>query len=436
MNKAFDNYSENFVEMGDFLNRLVERENNTVRPDGITGNQVNFLTIEQSKKYYKTDDALAGRLGIDIELLEDTKANTNIIVAINKQPYALGNSAWVSLRNRMAIYGGGFDLLGSELQAQVLNKRFSQIDKEVQCIIVDQKIRAIMSEEYAVVPTADLVKSIVDSIEERFETYNMVSGYIDHNISRCKILLPELKDELQTIYNLPDEYIPGIIIETSDTGFSANKIGTYWKTKLGSFINSNEYIYIQHKGNASLDKILDEIPNLFLKYQNTLKKFAKLLTIKLVSPVEVLDRVIKRVGMNAQLAVDLMETFETNLENNEDMTVFEVFAETCSQCNVTGPVITEFPDSYKNSLMVTSLKVLRKACKHLDVKKKITKQLIENFELNYADADVITAYDICREIFAAPTYAEDSQKTIVEEKVGKAINLNYQTLIDEEEDDN
>lgn len=365
--REFDSFNSTFDCVDDFLSFLREREQNTERHE-LPAKEVRFMTIEQGLRYYKTEQNLANRLGVSVELLEETKSNTDILVVFRRNAYLLGSSAWVSLKNRMNIYGSGYDQLSAELQTAVLNYRFAQIgDKTVKVIIVDKKVRAIMSDEYAVVPTAELFEAVLERTASRFGGYELVASYADHNIARCKIIIPAVKDTLNQIYNLPDEYIPGIIIETSDTGFSANKIGPYWQVGKASFINAKEYIYMPHIGKINLNTVLDELPNVFLKYQNTLKKFAALMQIELSMPV----------------------------------------------------------------------KVLKKACKKIELPRKLTRQLVEQFELNLSTRGgaIVTAYDVCREILFAPQLVDGQQKTIIEEKVGKAINLNYVAL-DEEDDDN
>lgn len=369
MKKGLDNFQMQFNNIEEFMGFLKEREQNTHRIK-VAAENLRFLTIGQAKRWYKTDEALAERLGVDTELIKDTENNTNMIVVINngreKKPYLLGKSAWISIKNRIEIYGKGFDMLPPEEKVRDINTRFVQLGKEiVKVIIVDDKIRAIMSQLYAVVVTSDLFDAVLQFSKNRFENYEMIESYVDHNISRCKILFTELKEELAEIYGLRDSFVPGIVVETSDTGYSANKIGAYWQTSKGaSFINSNEYIYMKHKGKVSLDDILDELPNLFIRYQNTLKKFAKLLTIEISKPIT----------------------------------------------------------------------VLKKACKHIGLGKKHTKLLVEDFEekLSVIDPEKVTAYDLCKQILTLPSFVEESQKTDVQERVGKAININYIKIQEDE----
>jgi len=369
--KGLDSFQISFNNTEEFLEFLEKREVYTGRIS-VPAKNLKFYTLEQVKKWYKTSEELAERLGIDVELVKDTENNTKMVVVIengHKDPYLLGSSSWVSIKNRIDIYGKGFDMLGPEEQVRDINVRMSQLgDEEVQVIIVYDKIRAIMSRMYAVVIAADFFKSVLDYSRERFDSFELVEAYADHNVTRCKILFTELREELAEIYKLPDEYIPGLVIQTSDTGFSANRIGAYWQSSSrGSFINSNEYINVKHKGEVTLEDILEELPNLFIKYQNTLKKFANLLTIEISQPV----------------------------------------------------------------------KVLKKACRHIGVAKKHTKMLVEELEreLSTAGITTTTAYDICRKILSLPNYVTDStQKTDLQEKVGRAVNINY-TKLEEEEDE-
>lgn len=371
MKKEYDGYYAWFYgeELSKFKDFYEAREKNTRRIK-IPAEDLRFLTVGQAKKWYKTDQELASRLGVEEDLVKDTEANLDMIVVLKEKgervPYLVGHSSWISIKNRIDIYGKGFDMLGSEEQVRDINRRFSQLgDEEVQVIIADDKVRAIMSRMYAVIPTADLFNFVLDYSWNRFDGFELVEAYVDHNITSCKILFTNLKEELTEIYKLPDKYIPGLIIQTSDTGFSANKIGPYWRSDSGnSFIDQNEYIYIKHKGDVSLDDILDELPNLFLKYQNTLKRFAELLTIEIQHPIT----------------------------------------------------------------------VLKKVCKHIGIAKKHSKILVELLErdLDESTAPYITAYDVCKKILELPEYIEREHRVDIQEKVGKAININYEKFDREE----
>lgn len=364
--KGFDNFGKTFNNICDFFTFLAEREKATTRLE-VKANELNFVSVDHALRFYKTVPELAKRLGVAEELVKDTIECTNLIVVINKEPYLLGTSSWISIKNRMDIYGTGFDKLDAETKAHVMRKRFAQLGEDkVKVIIVENKIRAIMSDEYAVIPASEVFMSIVEEAENRFENYELREALADHLRTRLVISFPELQNEINELYQLPDKYTPGLIIETSDVGYSANKVGSYWLLPDGTgFINTNEYIYVPHIGKASLNKVLKELPNLFLKYQNTLKKFAQLITVEIPAPVT----------------------------------------------------------------------VLKKACKHIGIPKKYIARLVEQFELNYQNVPKVTAYDICREIFSVPAMVGENRRQEMEEVVGKAINLNYAKLMEDDDEE-
>lgn len=324
--RSLDAFEVEFKEANAFLAFLKERENKTERFEENSSN-FNFVSIAHSLqiKKYGSEVALANRLNVPLKLVEDTKDGTNIIVAINREPYLLGESAWNSLKNRIGIYGDGFDKLVPETKAYVLKERFSQECKPVKVIVCENKIRAVMSSEYAVVPAYFLFQEVLNKVVERFDDYQVVAAMANHNVARIKIILPSVKDDINSLYNLPDEYIPGLIIETSDTGYSANKIGSFWLANgRGSFITQNEYIYLPHVGNVKIDDILDQLPNLFLKFQNTLKKFAGLMQIEIQYPTRTLKNACKKLKIPKKYTKLIVEQFEANLPQGATVTAYDI----------------------------------------------------------------------------------------------------------------
>ncbi len=363
--EEFDGFFRGFGDELSFLNFLNEWELNTSRHE-IPPTYLKFSSINKYCESYGKDQLVTVLKDVNEEVVDDTQENTDLIVFVGGEPYLVGSSAWISMKGRIDIYGKGLDRIGSELQAEVLNKRFLQLKKPVKAIIANKKVRAIMSSLYKVVPAQDLFNNVLERSVERFGDFEFVNGYADHYTVRCKILFPGLEKDINNAYNLPHHYTPGLVIITSDTGYSSHKIGAFWKTNIGSFINSSEYLEFKHMGGNTLDKIADELPNLFLKYQNVVRKFADMMDIEIDMPVN----------------------------------------------------------------------VLKKAYKHLKIPKKYINQSVSSFETYVASvSSPITAYDICRKIMQITTLADtDTKKTALEEKVGKAINLNYAKLDNDDDE--
>lgn len=356
-----DNYSVVTTNKQDFLSLLNKREEETKRTrlpaKGIKFFSVGDTVRKNSKTLSSVPDAI----------LNDTRNNTDIVARWGKgksKGYVpMGTSAWISVKGRIDIYGNGFTQLKSGLQSTVLNKRFADIgDREVQVVTVAGKVRAIMSDEYAVIPASDFFTAVLQHVEQKYSTGKTIHASIDHNVSRLKIVFPEIADTLALAYNLPHKYTPGLIIETSDTGFCANRVCGFWQSGNASFITESNKVELIHIGGATIDKIIEQLPNIFIRYQNTVKKFAALMLQKIDSP----------------------------------------------------------------------LHVLKGACKELKLPRKASKAILEQFNLTYT-GQPFTAYDIVREILAAPSLVElnQHQRIALEEKVEKAINLNFEKLQNE-----
>lgn len=359
MKRGNDNFRVKFErnESSTFIGELDRRENNTNRLT-VKASEIQFSTIEEAKRWY--GPMFLERLGVEEHLVEDTEKQLNMIANIGDQPYLVGESTWISIKNRVDIYGKGFDLLPPEEQVRDINKVLSLFpNMEMQVICVDSKIRAMMSKEYAVIKQNELFNEIMVASIERFDDLTFINGIIDYNTTRCKIIFEELKDELSGLYGLKDSFVPGLFIESSDTGHSGNKVGAFWMNDRGhSFINSSEYIYMKHRGKNNLEKLLNKLPEIFLKYQDVLQKFAEMLTIEIAQPMS----------------------------------------------------------------------VLRKACRDLKIPKREAELLRQNLEINLGAEATCTAYDICQEILYLPHLVEPDKRVAAEEKVGKAIILDYEKL--------
>lgn len=353
-----DEFKLSFDGIDEFLLFLKARERSTKRIS-VPGNMLNFVTIGDSRKWYRSNEVLSERLGVKPYLIEDTEKNMDMILVIDGQPYLVGSSAWISIKNRVDIYGKGFDRLESLEQVRDINAILSDMKALVQVIVVEDKVRAIMSSEYSVVRGDQLFSQVLANSAERFDGCDLVEASLDYNTTRCKVVFNSLKEELASIYDMPDMFVPGIIIESSDTGHSGNKIGSFWRDDKGrTFINPEDYIYMKHRGSVSIDKIVDELPNIFLKYQDTIKKFAEMVVIEINNPIATLKAAGKKIGLT----------------------------------------------------------------------RKEIKFLSENMELNLGGRTSATAYDVCQEILSLSAFAEREEKVSIEEKIGKAVNLDYAKL--------
>ena len=328
MRKEFDVYEERVDTAKKLIEVLKTQEGNTVRKE-VAAKDISFVTVDRALHHYQSNAKLAKRIGVEEEVLDDTIKHTNLVCVIEKEPFLLGNSTWISLKNRINIYGEGFDILSADSKAKVLTERFRQLgEKTVKVMVVHDKIRSIMSAEYAVMEMSLLFETVLEKTEERFDEILTETAWVNQNIAHTKIQLLDLAEEVNSLYNIPDDFIPGILIESSDTGFSSSKVTAYWKKKKGgSFRLDDESIQLVHKGSNGLDKVKEELPNLFLRYQNVVKKLASLMTEEIEQPIKVLRESAKRIGLTKKVSIRIVENFQLSHQPGDRVTAYDLCRE-------------------------------------------------------------------------------------------------------------
>lgn len=305
--KELDSYCSYPKDTKSLLEALGEREAETIRMD-LPANKLRFVSLEKALEKYKTIEKLAERIGVEPMLVNNTLDNTKMIVAVDGSPYLIGKSSWISISGRIDIYGGGFAELEPDDKANVINARLKQLDdSEVKVIIVSGKVRAIMSKKYSPIPADETFKTALQAIRNRFADVQYMSGYYDHEIAYTKLLFPELAQQLTEIYGIPDTLVPGMLILTSDTGHAGVRIAACWKHQQGSFRQADSEVYVRHENLNGLEKVLEEMPNLFIKYQNAAVKLAAMLNIELQNPAMVTKKVCKALNIGDKHAKSIIE---------------------------------------------------------------------------------------------------------------------------------
>lgn len=295
----------------DFLKILEEKEINTTR------------YVVDSKNVLFRELAFSDTKKLNNEAIEDTLENTELVVQFkdndgNIIEKCLGSSAWISIKGRIKIYGGGFDDLPNELKIKILNNRFHAINDKITVVICYEKVRAIMSKQYMVVPAKNVFKEAFEHSETRFGNFEFENGSVCHNFFNAAISFPEKSKDLLDVYNIPDEFVPGLLVETSDTGYSASRVIPRWVFKKGKQNYSMqllaESIEMRHMGEENdIASLKETLPILFSKYNNTVEKLISLMNISIAHPIETTEYVCKTIKMPGKYARMAIESMDLNL---------------------------------------------------------------------------------------------------------------------------
>jgi hypothetical protein len=147
------------------------------------------------------------------------------------------------------------------------------------------KIFAVMSNKYTHIEQDMLliiIKHILEEAKRDLGAGVCNDWYIDHSITRVYIDFEEYASQITKDYGLPDEMVPGIMIETSDIGDCSLRIKGYFR--LGGNLTYMEKEFSQiHSGELDLEKLLITVSDhIFPEYRIYPEKLANLMLIDLV----------------------------------------------------------------------------------------------------------------------------------------------------------
>lgn len=306
---GLDDTELTYLNEKEFLNAIKERQAKTVYMV-VPARELSFEPLgSYCARYGLTRSEAASALGVDAVLVDDTARHTDLIVHTPDGSFLLGIGARISISNRISIEGAGLYQLASETLARVYNERMHSLKQEVKLVYCFGKIRAIMSNLYREVEAGDVFAETLRIAHERFGDADFVGGHITHNRYEARVVFPEAAAELKRLYGLDGDIVPGLRILTSDTGFAANQVAPFWAGRRTSWVNDSERIYVIHKGRKNgLERVVQQLPNLFLRYQNTAEKFVELMKIPvLANPERVIRRACRDLKLGKRLKRALVE---------------------------------------------------------------------------------------------------------------------------------
>jgi len=147
------------------------------------------------------------------------------------------------------------------------------------------KIFAVMSEKYMPIPQTtllDIVKTVLKEAKSDLGTGECTYWSVDHSTTKIYIDFPECAKQFADDYKLPDEIVPGIMLETSDIGDCSLRVRGYFR--LGGNLTYMESEFTQiHSGELNYKEMLNTIVNhIFPEYRVYPERLANLMLIDLV----------------------------------------------------------------------------------------------------------------------------------------------------------
>ena len=225
---------------------------------------------------------------LDPHLVAEMSSTTEFVMKVDGQKYFVSELAMNTLLQRAKLFGNAF--ASADLQRNVLlvhsliapSRMSGHKSGQMQLIIrtaedgdgkVSRKIFAALSKGYAFIPQTTLIP-IADGLMKADDMGepSVLGWSINHQRTYIYIEFPEAADEMQTAYHLPDKYVPGVMLSTSDVGensFTAR--GCYRRDGHDSYVVTEE-VSRQHRGDFVVEDFLARVDEEIFKLVRALPK--------------------------------------------------------------------------------------------------------------------------------------------------------------------
>jgi len=162
-----------------------------------------------------------------------------------------------------------------------------------------RKVFAMPSARYKYIPQSTLL-NIAEYFDCEMLGADTKKWFISNNISQIWLEFNKQAEDIAKTYKLPDTVIPGVLLETSDTGDCALKVIPVWRRGKGfSYARGREYKR-EHKGSFNIDDVLDSIKDkVFSEYTKLPQRLCELLAIDVTNPAVFLEFLLEEARLQS-----------------------------------------------------------------------------------------------------------------------------------------
>lgn len=249
----------------------------------------------------------------------------------NGEYIPVSEKAMSTISSRINHYGYGF--LSERLVRDLsIVKKF---DKPVPISLVCRedpetglkKVFAVMSEKYTTIPQSlilDVLERVIKEAKDDLGKAVCAGWSISHSNTRVYVEFPSAGKEFSETYHLPDEMLPGIMLETSDIGKCSLRIRGYFRMTESQTVSYMEDEYTQaHIGDIDTKEILNAAKNkIFPQYLTYPERLAMLMTHDVVDDtmapllkLKIMSKLYRSISKEIGLVKAIGKPREKNLIN-------------------------------------------------------------------------------------------------------------------------
>ncbi len=222
-----------------------------------------------SKTFLRDEKLVAGHFNGERygeELFKEFTNGTGLMMRIGGENYLVSPGAIKTLTIRSGVGGdvttGRNNLIrnlhladGIYYKNEPINFVYREVEDESGRPV--KKIFAAFGGAYQLLP-----QTVLLDIIEKFEAEGKIGGLkpykwaVDHRLTSISFDLPDIAEDMKSVYGIKDEIIPGIMLETSDTGDSSIVIkGTY---RIGGSYITTDSVLAKHTKSLTAERVIED----------------------------------------------------------------------------------------------------------------------------------------------------------------------------------
>lgn len=192
---------------------------------------------------------------------------------------------------------------------------------------VVHKVFALPSSTYCPIDQRAIL-SMVKSLVDELGKFECRKWYIDHFITQLWLTFPEKAEDISKTYDLPDVFIPGVLLETSDTGDCSLRAIAFWEHKRTGHARIGMFER-EHRGNIEVNEVVDRMRDrLMVRYMELPHRLCELLAIDISDPTAAVEKIFKMLHATKLLgkkrALNLQERIIEEISATTSMTGYEM----------------------------------------------------------------------------------------------------------------
>lgn len=275
-------------------------------------------------------------------LMQDTRANTGLLLKLPEGVFHLGRTAIRTLKDRVRISGNALSDVEKQTLADILNKCLKVGKGKALVRICEGKVRAVLSgdpKDYVILSMPEVYMVASAYINSDFESARFQMGCVDHGKINA---VWELSDRRMTeayreLFRQYGRETDGTLravvrITTSDVGASGANI-FYSLMETGRLIILGDALKVRHKDCRGMEDFTGNIESIFTYYKEVLRGVARLCKIHISYPANTMTGIMKKSGFGKKMTAETVESFKAS-GGDQPCSAYEVYCGICEALSI------------------------------------------------------------------------------------------------------